>query len=265
MSRLRPHTSARSGRDRHGRIGARDPRSGDRQPDPGEGGRGRRLRPCQHPPSAASPTTICCRARSARSTSPRTTSSSSRSTARRSSDTRPPYLERFIHGAIYEARPEVNAVVHSHAEDTLPFSISKTPLCCVAHVASDMGTHVPVWDIADKFGDATNLLVINMAQGRDMARMLGEQHRGADARPRLLGGRRRPAQAGAAVRCTCRATPASCWPPCGWASSRRMSEGEIKTPQQVPRRLAGNAARLGVLGASAPAAATCWPRSKGGV
>jgi HCOMODA/2-hydroxy-3-carboxy-muconic semialdehyde decarboxylase len=89
-------------------------------------------------------------------------------------DDRPPYLERFIHGAIYEARPDVRAVVHSHAEDTLPFSISKTtPLCCVAHVASDMGTHVPVWDIADSFGDNTNLLVTNMAQGRDMARKLG--------------------------------------------------------------------------------------------
>src|SRR5439155_21121066 len=88
-------------------------------------------------------------------------------------DKRPPYLERFIHGAIYEARPEVRAVIHSHAEDVLPFSISRTPMCCVAHVASDMGMHVPVWDIADQFGDATNLLVINMAQGRDMSRVLG--------------------------------------------------------------------------------------------
>jgi ribulose-5-phosphate 4-epimerase/fuculose-1-phosphate aldolase len=89
-------------------------------------------------------------------------------------DKRPPYLERFIHGAIYEARPDINAVVHSHAEDTLPFGITRTPLCCVAHVASDMGTRVPVWDIADRFGDATNLLVINMAQGRDLARALGD-------------------------------------------------------------------------------------------
>jgi HCOMODA/2-hydroxy-3-carboxy-muconic semialdehyde decarboxylase len=89
-------------------------------------------------------------------------------------DDRPAYLERFIHGAIYEARPDINAVVHSHAEDLLPFSISKTTkLCCVAHVASDMGANVPVWDIADKFGDETNLLVINMAQGRDMAKALG--------------------------------------------------------------------------------------------
>jgi HCOMODA/2-hydroxy-3-carboxy-muconic semialdehyde decarboxylase len=90
------------------------------------------------------------------------------------SDKRPPYLERFIHGAIYEARPDVQAAVHSHAEDLLPFGITKAPLCCVAHVASDMGMHVPVWDIADAFGDETNLLVVNMAQGRDMARALGK-------------------------------------------------------------------------------------------
>jgi ribulose-5-phosphate 4-epimerase/fuculose-1-phosphate aldolase len=89
------------------------------------------------------------------------------------SDTRPGYLERYIHGAIYEARPEINAVIHSHAEDILPFSISKTPMCCVAHVASDMGSHVPVWDIDEKFGDATNLLVVNMEQGRDLAKRLG--------------------------------------------------------------------------------------------
>jgi ribulose-5-phosphate 4-epimerase/fuculose-1-phosphate aldolase len=90
-------------------------------------------------------------------------------------DDRPAYLERFIHGAIYEARPDINAVVHSHAEDLLPFSISKTTkLCCVAHVASDMGSHVPVWDISEKFGDETNLLVINMAHGRDMAQALGK-------------------------------------------------------------------------------------------
>jgi HCOMODA/2-hydroxy-3-carboxy-muconic semialdehyde decarboxylase len=89
-------------------------------------------------------------------------------------DSRPPYLERFIHGAVYEARPDVNAVIHSHAEAVLPFSVSKTPMCCVAHVASDMGTHVPVWDIDEKFGDATNLLVVNMDQGRDMAKKLGK-------------------------------------------------------------------------------------------
>ena len=89
-----------------------------------------------------------------------------------SGDARPPYLERFIHGAIYEARPDVQAVVHAHAEAVLPFTVSTTPLVPVVHMASFIGAHLPVWDIRDNFGD-TNLLVVNMTQGRDLARTLG--------------------------------------------------------------------------------------------
>ena len=80
------------------------------------------------------------------------------------------YLERFIHGAIYEARPDVMAVVHAHAEAVLPFTVTRTPLRPVIHSGNFMGAEVPVWDIADRFGD-TNLLVANMAQGRDLARV----------------------------------------------------------------------------------------------
>ena len=83
-------------------------------------------------------------------------------------DTRTPYLERFIHGANYEKSPEVNAVVHSHADEVLPFTISEEPLRPVIHSAGIIGYTVPVWDIADKFGDTT-LLVVNMDQGRDLA------------------------------------------------------------------------------------------------
>lgn len=83
-----------------------------------------------------------------------------------------PYLERFIHGGIFEARPDVMAVIHSHAEDTLHFGLTKEPLRPVIHNASRMGMHVPVWDIRDTFGD-TNMLVSNVAQGRDLARALG--------------------------------------------------------------------------------------------
>jgi HCOMODA/2-hydroxy-3-carboxy-muconic semialdehyde decarboxylase len=46
------------------------------------------------------------------------------------------YRERFIHAAIFEARPEIQAVIHSHADDVLPFSISKLPLQAVFHAAS---------------------------------------------------------------------------------------------------------------------------------
>jgi ribulose-5-phosphate 4-epimerase/fuculose-1-phosphate aldolase len=84
------------------------------------------------------------------------------------------YLERFIHAAIYEMRPDINSVVHAHAEDTLPFGIAAaTKLKPVIHSGSFIGPNVPVWDIADKFG-ATNVLVTNMAQGRDLAKCLGK-------------------------------------------------------------------------------------------
>jgi HCOMODA/2-hydroxy-3-carboxy-muconic semialdehyde decarboxylase len=83
------------------------------------------------------------------------------------------YLERFIHAAIFAARPDVMAVVHAHAEDTLPFSIAgETKLRPVIHSGSFIGTEVPVWDIADRFGD-TNLLVTNLKQARDLATCLG--------------------------------------------------------------------------------------------
>jgi len=86
-------------------------------------------------------------------------------------DKRQPYLERFIHGAVYEARPDVVAVVHAHAEDVLPFGITGAPLRPVIHSGSFMGEQVPVWDIRDKFGD-TNMLVTSVPQGRDLAMRL---------------------------------------------------------------------------------------------
>ena len=89
-------------------------------------------------------------------------------------DKRPPYLERFIHGSLYETRPDVGAVVHSHAEETLPFGITGVPIKPVIHVAASMGAEVPVWDIAEKFGDNTNLLVTNVDQGRDLAQRMGK-------------------------------------------------------------------------------------------
>jgi HCOMODA/2-hydroxy-3-carboxy-muconic semialdehyde decarboxylase len=92
------------------------------------------------------------------------------------SERRTPYLERFIHGAIYEARPDVVAVVHAHAEDTLPFGIAPARLKPVIHSGAFIGADVPVWDIARRFGDKTNLLVTNVAQGRDLAKTLAKNN-----------------------------------------------------------------------------------------
>jgi ribulose-5-phosphate 4-epimerase/fuculose-1-phosphate aldolase len=87
-------------------------------------------------------------------------------------DRRKPYLERYIHAAVYEARPEVNSVIHNHSSAILPFTVTGTPLRPLIHTAGMIGAAIPVWDIRDRFGD-TNLLVANVEQGRDLARALG--------------------------------------------------------------------------------------------
>jgi ribulose-5-phosphate 4-epimerase/fuculose-1-phosphate aldolase len=91
-------------------------------------------------------------------------------------ETRPLYIERFIHSSIYRERPEAMAVVHAHAEDVLPFGISSQPLVPVIHSGAFIGREVPVWDIADNFGDETNLLVTNAEQGKDLAQRLGSNN-----------------------------------------------------------------------------------------
>jgi ribulose-5-phosphate 4-epimerase/fuculose-1-phosphate aldolase len=85
---------------------------------------------------------------------------------------RKPYAERFIHGAVYEARSEIQAVVHNHSPSVIPFGITATPLRPVMHMCASMGAEVPVWDSRTNFGD-TNLLVTDMVVARDLAAAIG--------------------------------------------------------------------------------------------
>src|SRR5215470_6142462 len=82
------------------------------------------------------------------------------------------YSERFIHGEVYRARPDVYAVVHSHSPTVIPFSISKTPLAPVYHVASFIPPSVPVFEIRAAAG-MTDLLIRTRALGEALARTLG--------------------------------------------------------------------------------------------
>src|SRR5690348_5473268 len=43
------------------------------------------------------------------------------------------YTERFIHGEIYKARPDVMAVVHDHAPELVAFGVSSIPLRPISH------------------------------------------------------------------------------------------------------------------------------------
>jgi ribulose-5-phosphate 4-epimerase/fuculose-1-phosphate aldolase len=79
------------------------------------------------------------------------------------------YLERFIHGALYEMRPDVRSVVHSHSLSTVPFGVGGETIRPMLHNCALIGAAVPLWDSRDRFGDG-DLLVRDMAMGRDLAR-----------------------------------------------------------------------------------------------
>jgi ribulose-5-phosphate 4-epimerase/fuculose-1-phosphate aldolase len=88
-------------------------------------------------------------------------------------DDRKPYLERFIHGAIYARRPDVQAVVHSHSPSVIPFAASSVPLRPLYHMASFITGHARVFEIRERFG-TTDMLVRNVPQGAALAESLGD-------------------------------------------------------------------------------------------
>lgn len=86
-------------------------------------------------------------------------------------DTRKPFLERFIHGSLYENRPDVQSVIHSHSRSVIPFTVTPTNLRPIVHSCATIGHDVPVWDAQTQFGD-TNLLISSVEMGRDFANVL---------------------------------------------------------------------------------------------
>jgi ribulose-5-phosphate 4-epimerase/fuculose-1-phosphate aldolase len=83
------------------------------------------------------------------------------------------YSERFIHGEVFRLRPDVHAVVHSHSPTVIPFSISKTPLKPVYHMASFIPQVVPVFEIRET-APTGDLLIKTNELGRALARTLGQ-------------------------------------------------------------------------------------------
>jgi len=84
-----------------------------------------------------------------------------------------PYSERFIHGCLYKARPDVMAICHNHAHELLPMAVTKTVMHPALHSAAVIGQEVPVWDIRDQFGD-TNMLVTTNEMGDSLAGTVGK-------------------------------------------------------------------------------------------
>lgn len=83
------------------------------------------------------------------------------------------YRERFIHGEIYKARPDVMAVVHSHSPAAISFSVSSVPLRPVYHMAAFVVQGVPVFDTRVVPGPK-QALIESAESGSLLAKTLGD-------------------------------------------------------------------------------------------
>ena len=87
-------------------------------------------------------------------------------------DARTPYVERFIHGAIYKARRDVTAVVHSHSPSVIPFGVTGGALRPIYHMSGFLGAGAPIFEIREA-GGMTDMLIRDNALGDALARTLG--------------------------------------------------------------------------------------------
>ena len=88
-------------------------------------------------------------------------------------DKRKGFIERYIHGEIYRARPEVMAVVHSHSASVIPFGVTRTQLRPVYHMGSFLWSGAPVFDIR-KVREENDLLIRDRQLGQALAGTLGK-------------------------------------------------------------------------------------------
>ena len=81
--------------------------------------------------------------------------------------------ERYIHGEIYKARADVQAVIHSHSQAVIPFSVANVPLRPVVAQAGFLPLETPNFEIRDARGNERGMQVTSMARGAALAKTLG--------------------------------------------------------------------------------------------
>ena len=84
------------------------------------------------------------------------------------------FLERFIHGEIYKARPDVMSVVHSHSPSVIPFGLVDVRMQAMFHNAAFIAAGVPVFDVREQFG-VTDMLIRDGAKGVALAAAMGDR------------------------------------------------------------------------------------------
>jgi HCOMODA/2-hydroxy-3-carboxy-muconic semialdehyde decarboxylase len=84
------------------------------------------------------------------------------------------FIERYLHGEIYRARPDVMGVAHGHSPAVVPFGLVSKPMRATYHNAAFLACGVPVFDIRDTFG-ATDIVINSSARGAALARALADK------------------------------------------------------------------------------------------
>lgn len=156
------------------------------------------------------------------------------------------YLERFIHGEIYKAQPEVQAIVHSHSPAVIPFGVVGVALRPIFHLGGFLGVGVPVFEIRDAGGPATDMLIGNPTLGAALAKTIGS------APVALMRGHGnvvvgRSIKEAVSAPSTPRSTPGSQARRCGWGKGRSCSS-TTKKPKRQPKPTARRLAAPGSCG-----------------
>jgi HCOMODA/2-hydroxy-3-carboxy-muconic semialdehyde decarboxylase len=82
--------------------------------------------------------------------------------------------ERYIHGEIYKARPDVMSVIHSHSQSVIPLSLTDIKLKPVVAQAGFLPLETPTFEIRDARGkEERGMQVTNEKRGAALAKALG--------------------------------------------------------------------------------------------
>jgi ribulose-5-phosphate 4-epimerase/fuculose-1-phosphate aldolase len=84
------------------------------------------------------------------------------------------FIERYLHGEIYRARPDVMAIAHSHSAPVIAFGLTNVPMQAMYHNAAFLAGGVPVFDIREKFG-TTDIVINSAAKGAALAQTLADK------------------------------------------------------------------------------------------
>lgn len=82
--------------------------------------------------------------------------------------------ERYIHGEVYKARPDVKAVIHSHSQAVIPLSLTPHKMQPVVAQAGFLPLETPNYEIREaKEPNGRGMQVTDSARGAALAKTLG--------------------------------------------------------------------------------------------